>query len=365
MAKKFFDTFDKSTLTKLEMYKSYIRKWIPTFLADKNSFANSINIYDFFAGQGRDSKGKKGSPLIAIEALMEYKQYFRPNFGINVILNEKDKKNFVLLQKCINDFDYDDKHISVKFYNDAFVTVFKKELPIMKKHNTAKLAFMDQFGVKQINKKVFVRLVKLPVTDILFFISSYTFYRFSKDKNIKKIIDLTPEEVKKTKPTRIHELVTKKYQALIPRIKEYYLAPFSIKKGKNYYGLIFGSSHLRGIEKFLKTCWESDKHTGTANFNIEADKAVNQQNLFSNKVDEYTKIETFQRTLKEKILAGKLTTDLNIYFYMIEKGFLAKHVRPVIKDLKKEKRIILKHPSFTCKTVTNKDRNPKKIILKK
>ena len=48
-----------------------------------------------------------------------------------------------------------------------------------------------------------------------------------------------------------------------------FFGSFSIKKGANIYGLIFGSAHPLGIEKFLRVCWKVDPVRGEANFDID------------------------------------------------------------------------------------------------
>ena len=59
---------------------------------------------------------------------------------------------------------------------------------------------------------------------------------------------------------------------MIPENKEYFLAPFSIKKDKNIYGLIFGSNHSFGIEKFLNISWKLNENSGDANYNIDEEE---------------------------------------------------------------------------------------------
>jgi len=62
--------FDDETVLKLEIFQGYIRKWLPVFLS-KPSF-NAINIFDFFAGPGKDSNGVEGTPLIIIDEIKKY-----------------------------------------------------------------------------------------------------------------------------------------------------------------------------------------------------------------------------------------------------------------------------------------------------
>ena len=75
-----------------------------------------------------------------------------------------------------------------------------------------------------------------------------------------------------TEPEECHRLLAEYYRSLIPENIEYYLYSFTIKKGSNYYGLIFGSSHSLGMEKFLRVCWKYDIYSGDSNCNLDDDE---------------------------------------------------------------------------------------------
>lgn len=137
----------------------------------------------------------------------------------------------------------------------------------------------------------------------------------------------------------IHRIVLEYYRSKIPSEKKYFLAPFSIKKPSGIYGLIFGTNHTLGIEKFLHVCWKHDKLTGEANFDIDNEKIdVNRPTLFV----EYnvpTKKQVFDSSLKQKILDKDLKTDIEVYLFTLSEGFLLKDANTIIKELVKEGKI--------------------------
>jgi len=364
MSKDFFEKpFDEDTTIKLEMYSDYLRKWIPVFLAKEIPFVFTINIFDFFAGVGYDSIDNPGSPILAIKALMEYPELLkRKDIVVNLYFNDCNENYCKRLNDNINQLDFDKSNIKIKILNKDFNIAFDELYPKMNK--AANLIFLDQFGVKYIDKVFFQKLISITFTDILFFISSSTFKRFSQEESIKKIIGIDPEIVKETPSSQIHQLVTKTYNSFIPEEHSYCLAPFSIKKGSNIYGLIFGSGHPLGVEKFLEVCWKKDETTGTANFDIEGTGIDTNSPFLFAEMNVSKKIDYFQKELKDLILDGTLKSDLEIYVFMINNGFLGQHVKPIITELKKDNKITLKHPSFKCSTVWNtKKREPKKITL--
>ncbi len=148
-----------------------------------------------------------------------------------------------------------------------FQSAFMKWEPSMH-GRVANLLFLDQNGVKQITKSVFQTIVQLPKTDFIFFISSSMVNRFRPVPEIRDCVPLTDEDFSRMNGTNVHRIVAESYRRWIPDGLEYYLGSFSIRKGANVYGLVFGSGHPLGIDKFLKVAW---KHGGDANFDIDQD----------------------------------------------------------------------------------------------
>lgn len=61
------------------------------------------------------------------------------------------------------------------------------------------------------------------------------------------------------------------FESLVPNGVEYYINHFTIQKGKGYYGLIFGTNHSFGMEKFQNVCWDEDGKAGESNCNTQDD----------------------------------------------------------------------------------------------
>lgn len=364
MSKDFFDKpFTEDTNVKLELYKEYLKKWFPVFIASKKPFVNVVNLFDLFCGTGKDSVGTHGSPLIALEVLNLYKNFVQnTDVDINLYFNDQSNEYIEVLKANVAQFNFNRRKIKIHFSNEDFVDIFPTILPLTK--NAANLMFLDQFGIKYVDKIRFKNLVDLKVTDILFFISSSTFNRFPDDPNVVDIIGMDSKQIKQIPFYDIHRLVHRKYSNLIPEGHSYGLAPFSIKKGTNIYGLIFGSGHPLGLEKFLEICWDLDGVTGEANFDIQGDVRKQHQPSLFDEENKQNKISKFEENLRLEILNGSLNTDLSIFVYALNNGFIARHVIPIIREMKKEKLISISNPSFKCSTVWKVDkRQPKKIKI--
>ena len=332
--------FDEGTQVKLALYENYIKEWLPVFLAKKDCIYRTINLFDFFAGPGVDKTGQKGSPLLTIDALHRYfPQIIDQSLEVNLFLNEFSKTKIEQLKATIFEQKLDKKPINIFYSSDDFQQAFERYYPKMEAEKTANFLFLDQNGIKQVSGPVFQSILELPVTDFLFFISSSFVHRFSEQPSVKKYIDIPKSKLSTCNYLHIHRKILEYYRQQIPEGKKYSLAPFTIKKGANVYGLIFGSGHMLGIEKFLTTCWKIDPQRGEANFDIDNDQLNETQPCLFQEMNKSKKQNVFEHELKEKILNGELTTNKQVYVYTLSNGFLPTHAREAVKALKKEKKL--------------------------
>ncbi|MFK7749185.1 MAG: three-Cys-motif partner protein TcmP [Kordia sp.] len=339
--KLFDEPFDEGTIVKLELYKNYLKEWIPVFNSRPKPITNVVNVFDFFSGVGCDPTGKYGSPLIAVDVITKAKYINRKDVRIHLHLNDYDSNKLNKLKQNIVSMGYNPALFDIHYYNKDAVTLFHQLQSEMQ--DAANLIFFDQYGIKYVDKTLFQQVARKTMTDFIFFVSSATYNRFADNSSITSTIQISPKLIKNSKSSHIHNLVADAYKQAIPNDITYYLAPFSIQKkkgkAKNIYGLIFGSRHPLGIEKFLTVSWKQDVENGTANFDIEDTQIKKSQlSLFTGKTTP-TKKEIFENSLEEEILKGILTTDQDIVAYMLNHGFIRQHVIPVIESLKAQKKI--------------------------
>ncbi|MDF2550906.1 MAG: hypothetical protein K0R77_181 [Chryseobacterium sp.] len=357
--------FDEGTKAKLAIFKDYLVEWLPVFLAKKEIYYPTINIYDFFSGPGSDGYDSLGTPLIILKELEEYiSNITTKKLQVNLYFNEFDKSKYEILKNTIKDSKYQNLPICIEVDSLDFKVAFDKKYPEMGKKGNANLLFLDQNGIKHITEEVFSKIVNLKQTDFLFFISSSTIKRFTDHPNISQHIKLDEKQVEKTPYHKIHRLVLEYYKSLIPEKKEYYLAQFSLKKNAGLYGLIFGSGHVLGIEKFLISCWNLDKERGEANFDIDEDNIIpGQLDLWSGEVRKPQKVELFETELKKNILNKTLQTDRDLYLFTITNGFRIMQTKQVLRTLIKDNKLEKTNFDLSNK-ICRKDAIIKQIILK-
>ncbi len=331
--------YDAGTINKLEIFERYVEAWLPTFIMQKR--ITVVNIVDFFAGLGYDKDGKKGSPIRILEKIDSFFGYLmQNNTVINLYLNEFKTEKFEALQINCNEYLSNHKrlkkfvkiHFSNKDFNDIYNEI------ISKTNSIPSLYIIDQSGIRFTNQENFNTLLKNDKTDFLFFISSSFFTRFNKTDEFGKHLGISEKDLKTNPYNFIHRIVLDKYRSLIPSNSKLKIFPFSIKKGANIYGIIFGSKHILGVEKFLKIAWNKNKINGEANFDIDDNIIKSHPTLFP-EMKRLTKIESFEKKLGDFIKSKGITTNIELYYFTYTNGHISEHTNNYLRKLKKIKKI--------------------------
>lgn len=375
--------FDEGTLTKLAILQEYIKRWFPVFLKDQRHRWEKVQIYDFFAGEGSDIAGNKGSPIIFLEEIRVYcKTIKERNLKVDLFFNEFKRDKFNKLNTLVDEFlskcrkseicpFSDNSECPFNFIpeNKDFKSMFNELYPEMKRTGQMipRFMFLDQNGIKFIDRNIFSKLISLGRTDFLFFISSSFAKRFAEVPEFLEYLPITRQEFENSTPYHCHRVILNYYKSLIPSGKEYYLAPFSIRKPDkgNIYGLVFGSNSLRGLEKFLDSAWSLDEHTGEANYDIDDDTIRKGQLSVFPEGNVVKKLGLFQESLCE-FLSDLPKSNSEVYQFTLESGFTPSHAHEILKGFQSTN-----HLKVTMKDGDEKVRkssfylkyNPEKVIL--
>lgn len=350
-------SFDQATKIKLDIFRESFKEWLPIFI--HTSYVEKRYIYDFFAGSGMDSEMNSGSPLILLEeAKGQDLMHCSKSEGKKIVFafNEKIKKKSKELEQNVNHFvnqclqncNREKCVYEHHFGNFNFKEAFNRRnvLEIMNNPKYSKFVLLDQYGFKEVDNDIFNQLINFPKTDFIFFISSSFINRFQNHPSIKKYIETEKIEFKKSEPKHCHKLVSQYFKNTIPKNKDYYLHQFSIKKGPNYYGLVFGTSHSLGMEKFLKVCWDQDKMAGEANFDINNDFKIGTlfyEEQFSNKIEKYK--EDFYNKISNK----EITSNIDALKFTLKYGIQTKNYLDIIINFLEKDKIKITRGKFNKK----------------
>lgn len=344
--------FDEATKLKLDIFRKCFRAWFPVFI--HHPWVKHIYIYDFFAGSGTDTDNTPGSPLILLEEArgtdMKNCSAIRANGKkVTFVFNEKEptkvQPKFELLKQnmenhinnCITENNCGtsciyNRHCTNYDFKDRFNT--STGLPnILNDRTSAKFILLDQYGFSQVDEDVFLRLVNSPCTDFIFFISSSYINRFADSPNTKKYIDTEKLQFDPKSPKQCHKIIADYFESLVPEGVEYYINHFTIQKGAGYYGLIFGTNHTYGMEKFQTVCWEEDKKAGESNCNTQNDWGDG--TLFGHL--ESNKIAQVKDNLKKDIRSGVITDNAQGLKSALKQRCMPVVFSEAIKELEKAK----------------------------
>ncbi|ETR70095.1 MAG: hypothetical protein OMM_03489 [Candidatus Magnetoglobus multicellularis str. Araruama] len=348
MAKKTFhkEEFDEGTISKLELFKEYFKESFPVFVHSR--YFNEILIIDFFAGQGLDVHGVYGTALNILNEISAHcSSIIKNGKKIYLILNDKNEadnlkenaQSFLesCQAKCHNECILKE-NINFLIRKRDFHEYFNELYPKLRtKNSVAKLFFLDPFNFV-IDKKLFHKLIELPSTDFLCFMPSSFLRRFPDEPSFKKYIDSNEIDFKSQKPAHCHRAIADYFQTLIQNEKEYYIGCFSIKKGTNYYGVLFGSNHTLGAEKFQRVCWKKDDVTGEADYNIDSEIVYNKNQNVLFDIPAH-KLESFEKKLKNEVTNKIITNDIESYKFALKNRCLVKHASDILKKLMKQGKI--------------------------
>lgn len=345
--KEFHNQHSNGTKVKLEIFDKYFNECLPVFI--HTSFCKDIFIYDLFAGKGKDQNGEFGTSLNIIRGVSRHCHAIsEKNKRVYIILNDKEQSNELsrnvdeYLASCKCDCDLDEcvlKHnvdafsSNVIVKSEDFTTYFNNVIyPVLcKRKECAKIIFLDPFNFIM-DDTLFKQLTSLKSTDYLCFMPSSYLRRFKKTDAFNSYIDKDKLLFDESRPNECHRVIARYFESLVAD-KEYYVGYFSIKYNKNIYGIIFGSNHSFGAEKFQKVCWDIDNVTGEADYNIDKEIVYNgQQSLF----EEHSiprKIKEFNELLTKLIKDKMIITDVDAYKFALKNRCLPKHAADVLKQL--------------------------------
>jgi three-Cys-motif partner protein len=323
--------YDAGTLTKLKIFELYVQAWIPVFVSRPDPPFREIHIYDLFCGPGTDSAGTPGSPLRILAQLRSYQlrgMAAWSEVAITVHFSDADERKVEKLRTVLAAPEWRVPGVQVKIDAVSFDAALERQKQVLRNSSAAKLLIIDQFGVDAVTDSVFQQLIRFPRTDFIFFLSSSTLHRFRNHPAIK---------IKIAKPEDsydVHRTAFQWFQDLTPA--DAYLGQFSIKKGSNIYGLIFGSRHPLGAHKFLEVAWANDDIRGEANFDIDREN-IAPGDLFLPLADfRPKKIQEFELDLEAELRKGQMSSEADVVHFCIAAGMTCQHASAVLRKLKGE-----------------------------
>jgi three-Cys-motif partner protein len=258
------------TGAKHDIYRSYLKRWFPILLGGSNAYP-SATYAEGFSGPGVYDEGEPGSPIIALQALVDTVP--SPDPFVRFIFVDDDPRCMALLPEQFKNFFPDGPPRSLEttkfnFTQGKCIDQLEPQLDEMDAWGLPILAVLDSWGNAPITYRLLKRLADNPASEVIVTLGPQSFMRFvSKlgpeadevfggNPRWRDIEDMTSGDAK-----RQHVLTC--YRQTLASAGFKYLLDFELidTRGEALY-LVFGTNHRRGLEKMKDALWEVDRVYG-------------------------------------------------------------------------------------------------------
>lgn len=291
---------EQHTLAKHELLREYLRAWFPILaLGSRN---RRVVFLDGFAGPGVYVGGQPGSPLIALEVLVEHTSFASlADTEFVFIFVEADKKSFRSLEYSIDRFwnqreEGQPDNISVYLYNSKFTDVAEQILLSIgdDAQLAPTLAFIDPFGWSGVPLSVIAKLLSSDKCEVLFNFMYDSVNRFVADtrpaiaSHFAQLFGIDDDEHHNAgrlegddRKTFLRELYIRQLKT-VGNFKYVRAFEFSdIGRGRTAYFLMYGTRSIKGLEVIKDAMWNIDPVTGVRFTGLAGDQMM----LFDPKPD--------------------------------------------------------------------------------
>jgi three-Cys-motif partner protein len=314
-------SIEPHTAAKHKILEEYLKAWYP-ILSKRNQ---RILYIDGFAGPGIYEKGEIGSPIIALQCLLDHSlELCQRNREYNFILIEKDKERAEILERTIQEKFHDmPKNVRIRIYSIDFETAMKSLLAAIDKENKSlapTFAFIDPFGYGGLPFEIIKRILGFRSCEVFINFAYNPINRFIQAEDdpreatfdelfgTEKWRDIRPIKNPDERLKRILAL----YQMQLNTVSKYVKSFEMIDKmSKVSYHLFFASNHIDGLSYMKRAMLKVDPR-GTFSFSDTTD--AGQSFLVS--YDESTKFED-EADLLYKNLVGHTLTKKQLEEYCI------------------------------------------------
>ncbi len=318
---------------KVEFFKKYLERYLRVlYLAPT---INEINVFDVFCGTGIYDNGKKGSPIVAFDAIKELRDEYGFDKRINLIVNDSKEIKVSVVRDYID--NNNKNYCGVGYHNQSAEWMFEEVIKQISKQdkNTRNLVFIDPYGYKEIKKATLQSLLDNERTEIILFLPISQMQRFTATalesevesyKPLKNFVDSFFEENHPIRKNRVNAIEYIDYLKDKLRFGKYFSTSYYIERDESsFFGLFFVSPHIFGFQKILEVKWALDEDSGRGFRQPET-----QSSLFAEQSKELAHNDNYERL--EKILKESLRTPKNnweLYEIILKNEFLPKHANEI------------------------------------
>lgn len=354
-------TMDPHTNAKHVILEKYLQAWLPIMAIT----SERIVVLDGFAGPGEYAGGQKGSPLIALDALLNHSYEQLRDKEVVYIFVEKDEARCEHLKGVLAARTLPPR-VKVHVYCGMFDETLCDLLNVLEEQNTwlaPTFAFIDPFGYSHTPMSTIARLMQHPKCEVFINFMYEEVNRFITHPNAAH--QATIDRLFGTEEWRSID-----WKALTPQERESAMGDLYTRQLKNAGGvryvrsfrmvntgnrtdylLFFGTSHLKGLNKMKQAMWKVDD-SGSYQYSDCTDS--NQPTLFVFEPD----FEPFRLQLLSHF-SGKVVAVQDVEDYVIAETAYhsGQYKKNALKVLEKEGLVTAVAPPSGRKAGTYSDKN--------
>lgn len=342
------------TEAKHRLYKRYLDAWWPIFLQQHS--VTRVTYVDAFSGPGEYQGGEEGSPVFAVDRLLNHEARNRMNLS-------RDRVTLIFIEKYAERRDHLQRLLEERFgpLNDLPITI-RVERGLAERDTLRLLdetqawghpilAIFDSFGNVGVSWEHLRRIANnLSSESIVTFGPNWFSRRENQEPHQLDFIFggqqfWNPSNSDLTSVDRWREWLAT-YRDAIVRAGHAYALTFQVmpKTGQPLY-LVFGTGHIKGVDAFKDAMWKVDRSDGMqfndprTNAAKQAAMAAMQPSLFDDLNAPDPELLGF---VDDAVRLGRSTTVGDVADYLLTETarWRATQARPAIRYLINERRIL-------------------------
>jgi three-Cys-motif partner protein len=260
---------DPHTQAKHQILEEYLKAWFPIL----SKYNKRIMYIDGFSGPGIYKKGESGSPIIALQCLVDHSHNLcseRPNREFVFLFIEEDEERVKILSDRIEKkFPNLPQNIKIQLENGEFDTTMDPLLSELEKNGlnlAPTFTFIDPFGYGGLPFHIIRRILNFNQCEVFINFAYDSINRFIEAKDPRETtFDMffdTQEwrEIREIKePEKRTAFLTGLYTKQLKKAAQYVRAFEMINNlNKISYYLYFASNHQKGFWEMKKAMWRVD-----------------------------------------------------------------------------------------------------------
>jgi three-Cys-motif partner protein len=331
------------TLAKHEILRRYLGAWFPIM----SKWNSRLIFFDGFAGPGIYQSGEIGSPLIALQVLIQHPLFSSFGQGTEYLFLfcESDPRRFASLQQRLDAYKQSiggswPSNVKIQCTSDPFDATASGIVSYLENKGSQlapTFAFIDPFGISGLPMNLLARLVKSPKCELFINMIMNTAKRFA----TSGLIDRSLEELYGTNQYLNAEGLTGRDRIMflhdlyadqlrnVAGMKHIQSFEMINRNGHTSYFLFYATRAVEGLRAMKDAMWRADPGGGYQ----FSDRLAGQDVLFS---EDFLDVVPLTRDLLTHFAGMEVDVDVLERYVLTDTPYRETHLRRVLRPLEKD-----------------------------